>query len=69
MGVCGPRVFLGRKDMILRLLDDLTTNLHVYQAKQQARIDYLRLWSSKEAFLDQNRLCRERVLRVVKSSM
>ena len=55
------RVFLNRKHMILRLLDDLNMNLHVYQAKQQARIDYLRLWSSKEAFLDQNRLCRERV--------
>ena len=69
MGVCGPREFLGHKHMILPLLDVLNTNFHVKRAKQQVRVDHLLVWSLKEAFLDQNRFSRERVLRVGKASM
>ena len=62
MCVYGLGLFLGRKHMSLVLLDDLNTDLHAKQAKQQARIDYLQVWSLKEVFLDQNWL-EERVER------
>ena len=46
--------------MILRLLDDLNTDFHAKQPKQQVRKDHLLVWSLEGAFLDQNRLCKER---------